>query len=239
MEASDSAHHGAVNGSLLRPARGDLPLTSPAALRVRRAGWRDPRLVVGLALVALSVLVGVRVMAGAEATVPVLAARGPLAAGQRVGADDLVPVQVRFTSEADADRYLPGEAGAAAPLPAGAVLLRPVGAGELVPRSAVATAGGDGLVELPLTVDAGRVPAAVRAGSTVDVWVSSASRDKGRSSTELLLEAVPVLDVSAGGAQPGALRQVVVGVGTTDQGRLDEVVGLAADESLVLVRRSG
>lgn len=176
-------------------------------------------------------------MAGADDTVPVLAARAPLAAGQQVKAEDLAAVRLRFTSAADADRYL----GADTDLGEGSVLIRAVGAGELVPRAAVAPEAEGALIELPISLDPGRVPAAVRTGSTVDVWVSSAPEAKKPSArAEQLLSGVPVLSASrAVGAGPGGLRQVVVGVPATDESRLARVVSRLTDDSLLLVRRPG
>ena len=228
---------GGVSASVLRPSTGQR-VPSPVAVRARRPSWRDPRLAVGLLLVCVSVLVGARVLASADDTVPVLAARGSLAAGQPLSSADLTEVRLRFSSEADADRYLvAGEA-----LPDGAVLLRPVGPGELVPRTAVGT-DRTGLVELPLAVDPGRVPASVRIGSVVDVWVTAAADDAAGGSdggrTEQLLSEVPVLSVSrAGGLGSGGMRQVVVGISGDDRSAIAEAVD-RLDGSLVVVRRPG
>jgi Flp pilus assembly protein CpaB len=190
---------------------------------------------VGLLLVVGSVLLGARVLAGADDTVPVLAAKGPLAAGQRLGADDLETVRLRFGDEADADRYLPADAS----LPDDATLLRSVGAGELLPRAALDAGGAQPLAELPLGVDPGRVPAGVRAGSVVDVWVAPSA--EGGSKPERLLERVPVLAASRPAATgPAGLRQVVVGVPADDRGQLARVVArLGGDAALVVVRRPG
>lgn len=220
-----------VSASVLRPPPGG-QVTSPAAIRARRPSWRDPRLVVGLALVCISVLVGARVLAASDDTVAVLAARDSLVAGQRLDADDLTQVRLRFASDEDADRYL----AAGEQLAEGAVLLRPIGPGELVPRAALSTEP-DGLVEVPLSVDPGRVPASVRAGSVVDVWVAGDGEGSRRS--ERLLSEVSVLSVSrAGGLGAGGLRQVVVGVPSDDESAVDQVVG-RLDGSLVVVRRPG
>ena len=210
---------------------------SPPAVRATRPTWRDPRLAVGLALVCGSVLLGARVMAGADDTVAVLAARAPLAAGQQVTAEDLAAVRLRFTSAADADRYL----GADTDLGDGSVLVRAVGAGELVPRAAVVPEAERALVELPISLDPGRVPAAVRTGSTVDVWVSSGhGENKPSALAEQLLSGVPVLSASRPvSAGPGGLRQVVVGVSAADESKLARVVSRLADDSLLLVRRPG
>ncbi len=216
-----------VSASLLRPATGRE--MSPPATRSRRRSWRDPRLAVGLALVCLSVLVGARVLASADDTVAVLAARDDLAAGQRVGVDDLTEVRLRFGSDEDADRYL----SAGAEIPAGAVLLRPVGAGELVPRTAVSTDRG-GLVELPLSVDPGRVPASVRPGSVVDVWVTGDGERSGGATKQLLTD-VPVLSVSrTGGLSAAGFRQVVVGIPSEEADALGDVVGRLHGSLLVV-----
>lgn len=220
-----------VSASVLRPpSRRETP--SPAATRARRPSWRDPRLAVGLALVCISVLVGARVLASADDTVAVLAAHDSLVAGQRVSAEDFSEVRLRFTSEEDADRYL--EAGEQ--LPRGAVLLRPIGPGELVPRTAVSTEQ-DGLVEVPLAVDPGRVPGSVRPGSVVDVWVTGDAEGSRRS--DQLLTEVPVLAVSrAAGLGAGGMRQVVVGIPSGDESAVDEVVA-RSNGALVIVRRPG
>lgn len=213
---------------------------SPAARRARRPSWRDPRLAIGIALVCLSVLVGAQVLQHADDTVPVLAARDALAAGMPVSADDLMTVRVRFASAADADLYLSGPAQ----LTDGAVLLRPVGPGELLPRAALGPAGGPQAVELPLAVDPARVPSSTHVGSLVDVWVT-ASEDAARSSsapvgTEKLLTGVSVLSTTSSSAVgPSGVRQVVVAVPAADQHRLSRIVARVGAGGLFLVGRPG
>lgn len=229
-----SPHHVPVSAPAIRSRPvGETP--SPAAVRTGRARWRDPRLAVGLALVSISVLTGARVLAGADDTVAVLAADGPLAAGQQLEEGNLVPVRVRFAAEADADRYVPGDGD----LPEGAVLLRPVGAGELVPRAALGSVGAE-LVELPLAVDLARVPSSVRAGSVVDVWVTPTADAGARRSAELLLGEVPVLATSRGAqTATSGVRQVVVGVSVEDEERLEHALSQLEAGALLLVRRPG
>jgi hypothetical protein len=213
---------------------------SPAAARARRPSWRDPRLVVGLVLLCGSVVAGARVLDGADDTVPVLAVRAPVAAGQVIEPSELSTVRLRFTDGADADRYLPGDADLG-----DTVALRPLGAGELVPRSAVGPAGGPSLVELPLTLRPGRVPSDVRIGSSVDVWAAPATpgaadpagQAGGRPAAELLLSDVPVVSSGRSAAAGGGLRQVVVGVSADDEPRMARIVARLSEETLILVRR--
>lgn len=185
---------------------------SPAATRLRRRGWRDPRLAVGVALVSFSVLLGARLLGGADDTVAVVAVAGDRAAGQALGPDDIVIAAVRFDSPHDADRYLSG----ADRLPDGLVLTRDVGAGELLPRAALSSDADSRLVEVPLSVAAEAVPGSVEVGSLVDVWVmpGEASAGAGARRAGRVLEGVPVLAAPgpAGTLGPTGNRQVVVGV---------------------------
>src|SRR3954470_22107537 len=105
-------------------------LPGPTPRRVRPPQWLDLRLVLGLLLVLGSVLLGARVVSAADATVPVWAAAGDLAAGTVLTADDLVSRDVRLDDTGES--YL-----SSSTRPEGRTLSRAVSAGELVPRSAL------------------------------------------------------------------------------------------------------
>lgn len=214
---------------------------SPPAARHRAGLWRDPRLAVGVALVAVCALLGATVLGGADATVGVWAARVPLTGGQALAPADLVRREVRFADGADADRYVSADA----PLPAGTVLTRDVGPGELLPRTTLGSTGRAAAVEVPLSVPTDAVPATLRAGSVVDVWVTpdpdlaadaSAAGDAG---SVLVLGRVRVVSLSrAGGALgPTATRQVIVGVEPSQEDALPTALAQLARGSVVLVRR--
>lgn len=224
-------------------ARGVEVPGSPPATRHRAALWKDPRLVVGVALVALSALFGATVLGGADATVGVWATRAPLARGQDVGPGDLVRREVRFADQVDADRYLSADST----LPDGAVLARDVGPGELLPRAALGAGSGASSVEVPLSVPAEAVPATVRRGSVVDVWVTpdpdlapAGSPEGSGTESALVFGQVTVLAVSrSGGALgPSATRQVIVGVEPGQERTLPTALARLARGSVVLVRRS-
>ncbi len=209
MSVFTSPRRGPAGPSAPVPAAPDL--VSPPASRHRRRQWRDPRLVVGLVIVLGSVLLGARLLGGADDTVPVYRATGQLAAGQRLGSGDVTEASVRFASPQDADRYVE----TSDELPEGAVLLRDVGAGELLPRSVLGAPGSATLTEVPLAVAADAVPDAVGRGSVVDVWVTPPEGADGRTGQAVLvLDDVPVLSapVTATALGPETTRQVVVGV---------------------------
>ncbi len=215
------------------------PPGSPAALRAHRSRWRDPRLVVGIVLVAGCALLGARLLGGADDTVGVWAARGSLNAGQAVGASDLVRREVRFGDQGAADAYLSADA----PLPDGATLSRAVGAGELVPRTALGDAGTGSLTEVPLSVDSEAVPSTVRVGSVVDVYVTpdAAATDADgpggpAARSTLVFDDVAVLSVprTSTSLGPTATRQVIVGVDRDQQARLPTALAALAGGTVLL-----
>lgn len=145
--------------------------TGTPALRVRRPGWRDPRLWIGVVLVAGSVVAGARLLAAADDTVQVWSAATDLGAGDRLTEDDLVATRVRFADAAALAGYLTVEAE----LPADLRLLHGLAAGELVPRAALGSSADTGLVEVPIAVEPEQVPPSVAAGAVVDVYVVAAA----------------------------------------------------------------
>jgi hypothetical protein len=213
--------------------------SSPAADRPRRSRWRDPRLVVGLAVVAVCALLGARFVGGSSETVPVWAVRASLQEGQPVGSGDVVRRQVRFADQAQADRYVSADSD----LPAGATLHRDVGAGELLPRGALGSSGSVSRTEVPLSVDSEAVPSTVRVGSTVDVWVTpddgSSDAKPGSARSTLVFDDVPVVSVPASSTSlgPSSTRQVIVGVGEDQQGRLPRSIAALSSGTVVLTVR--
>ncbi len=161
-------------GPAHRPQLASTSSPTPAQ-RSGRPGWRDPRLWTGVLVVAASVVLGVRVVAGLDDTVQVWAVTDDLGPGVQVGAEDLTATRVRFADEADLGRYLPVETE----LPSGATLTRGLGAGELLPRSALGDPDRDGTVRIALGVDDVGVPAGVGAGSVIDVYLLGGGSSPG------------------------------------------------------------
>lgn len=194
-------------------ARGRSEQASPPAVRVERSRWRDPRLVVGLALVAVSALLGARLLGAADESVGVWVAKRDLDSGRPLTTGDVRSRQVRFAGQRDADRYLSSDQ----PPPSAAVLSRAVGAGEIVPRQALTPASRTAVTEVPLSVNTEAVPSTVGTGSVVDVWVTPEQADTGRPQTRrsvLVFDDVSVVSAPRAGTSlgPSATRQVIVGV---------------------------
>ena len=208
-----------------------VPVPGPAPRRVRPPRWLDLRLVLGVLLVLGSVLLGARVVAAADATVPVWSAAGDLAGGTVLTAGDLVAVDVRLDDVAGA--YL-----ATSTRPEGRTLARAVRAGELLPRTALEEP--PELVQLALPVQAGYVPPGLDRGQVVDVYAvadpAAGATAAGNGSVALVVAAAPVQAIS--GRTEGVLStatttvQVVVSV-PADQAPV--VLGAIGGRPLVVV----
>lgn len=217
------------------------PPTSPAALRLRRPGWRDPRLLLGVVLVAGSVALGSSLVSAAGRTVPVYAADEALVPGDAVDAGALRVRDVRLGDAGDA--YLPADV----PLPDGLVVTRTVGAGELVPRAAVAPGADLGLRPVAIEPN-GALPGGLVAGASVDVWFvpdsasdgpvvasGGAARAGAAVEPDLLVAGVTVAEVSepSAGLAVGGAVTVHVLVPEADLPRV--LAALAADGSVEVV----
>jgi hypothetical protein len=201
---------------------------SPVALRLRRPGWRDPRLLAGVLMIAAAVALGSWAVSAAEASTPVYVARGALTPGEPLGADQVAVADVRLGS-AEAERYL----SATEPLPDEAVAVRPVGDGELVPRAAVARA--PELDVRPVAIPVTEPPAAgVDEGASVDVWVTPEAGEGKTPVPRLLAEGLTVAEVArpTGGFAVGSQTVVHVLVPTD---ALPDVLGALASRQAVHV----
>lgn len=201
------------------------------ALRARRASWRDPRLWIGLALVAVSVVVGARLMSSADDTIGVWAVSADLGAGSELDPAGLIVRRVRFVDRADVDRYLT----TTDQLPADLTVNRAVSAGELLPRAALGSSASVGLVQLPLVLDAQRIPPGVGPGSRVDIWVSEDDLPKSRR----VLHDVGVISAPTGATEFGLAgeRQVVVGVPAGDESLIADMLAAAERGAVTVVSR--
>ncbi len=211
---------------------------TPPAVRAHRPGWRDPRLWVGVAIVAASVLLGAKLLAEADDSVRVWAVSSDMGSGDVVGSPDLVARDVRFVQPADADRYLSADL----PVPDGARLVRDVGAGELLPRSAVGTRSETTQRTVTFEFQGAGVPAGLEQGELVDVYVTSVAdegADRSSPVARLVLEGLIVTDLARAEdslAGSGG-REVTVEIpAASAQAALAQVVQAAKTDNVYLIR---
>lgn len=145
---------------------------APAAALAGRRRHVDARLLVGLALVAASIAAVVGIVTAADEGEDVFAAPGLLTAGQVLTLADLDVRRVALGIEGH------GYLTPADMPPEGLVVTRTVGAGELVPRSAVGDARGPSATTVVVTLSTA-LGATVRPGDSLDLW-SAPALDGGR-----------------------------------------------------------
>ena len=155
----------------------------------RRLPRVDARLVVGVLLVSLSVLGGLRLSGGGAHTVDVYAAAHDLGAGHVLGAADLTPVGVQ--ADVGALRQMV-RFGSGSPI--GHVLRVPLREGGLLPASGLGAGAPVGRELTVAVTPEHALGGSVRAGDRVDVL---ASFDKGTDAAKTITVAasVPVVDV--------------------------------------------
>jgi hypothetical protein len=210
----------------------------PAAIRASTPGWRDPRLWIGVVLVAGSVVAGARILSGADDMTPVWSAAGDLVTGQTLTAGDLQATRVRFDEEADRDRYLEVDDE----LPAALTLTRPLAAGELVPAAALGEEPTDDTVAVSIAVSAEHVPTDLVRGSRVDVWViadRTLAARRARNAAEPVLSDIVVLDapVVTDAFASATSRQLVLAVPAADQESLGALLAASGDDRVRVVGR--
>lgn len=202
--------------------------------RLRGVGRRvDPRLIVGLILVAVSVIGTVGLVTASDRTVAVYALRADLGRGQSVSADDLVESEVALGSLTRG--YL--RVGS---LPKGdLVLTRALRAGELVPRSAIEPMTATTTASVVLQVS-GPIADGILPGAFVQIWALASSPTAEEGATVLageaevrrLLESDGLLSSNGDVAVEVILsRDAVPGV-LQAQGRGDGFALVALDEAL-------
>ncbi|GAA1749134.1 SAF domain-containing protein [Agromyces humatus] len=139
--------------------------------RERGALRLDPRLIIGIVLIAGSTTGVWALVSGFDDSIEVYVARDTITAGSTVAVDDLVVESVRLGSSAE--RYLLAEEGVGD----GLVATRTVQAGEFVPRSAVDEVDRTGL-SVVVVPSRGPLPSGLSAGDRIDVW-SAAAVERG------------------------------------------------------------
>ncbi|MDM7831716.1 hypothetical protein [Cellulomonas edaphi] len=212
-----------------------LDLPAPVAQRLRRPGWRDPRLLVGVAMVAGSVALGAWAVQQAQHTVPVYVARDALVPGQRLGPDDVVVADVQLGA-GELEHYL----SAQEPLPTDAVVVRVVGDDELVPADAVGGAGDLDVRAVAIPLE--RAPSRdVTVGALVDVWFTPAagSADEPAAPPRQLAQALPVSEVVRPERGLGGVDGTAVHVVVPEEQMPQVLAALASDGVLDVVAVPG
>lgn len=185
----------------MRNRRRTLTVTGPVPL------WRDPRLLGGLALIAVSILACVWLVAQARAGVSVYRTTRPIAIGESLDATNTALADVRI----DAEAYL--EEGELVP---GTLAKRSMGEGELVARASTTNEAEQSLRRFVVTVADG-LPSSTKPGDTVELWaLPSAHPSRGTEEQSHLLASatlVRIIDDEESLVRSGLRIEVLVDAG--------------------------
>ncbi|MDX2341911.1 flagellar biosynthesis protein FlgA [Micrococcus sp. NPDC078436] len=176
--------------------------------RLRRPRWRDPRLIVGLVLVLVSVAGVVALVSASQRTQSYWAATRDIVPGAPVEAEQFAPAEANL-----------GDAGhlylrADGPPPAGRVASGTVRAGELVPLRLLGEV--DPQRRRPVGVELDEpLPDGVGVGDRVDVWVAApVEGGRGHADPQRLAEGIEIIELAedqgALGGGPTARVQLMV-----------------------------
>jgi hypothetical protein len=208
------------------------------ASRLASRRWRDPRLAVGVVLVAGSVVLGSRVLSAADDTTPVWSLNSDVTAGSSIAEGAVSVDDVQLADGGDTSLYLPGDE----PFPVGIVATHDLVAGELLSHSDIGRPAERTGAELPVAVENGHRPSDLSVGDLVDVWVTpgdaeTVARPARRELTAVTVVAVDVSGAGLGGA--GSAAVVLLGLEEADAPALADTVAAVTSGTVVLVRVAG
>lgn len=197
------------------------------AARLKKPSWKDPRLLVGVLLVLVSIAGVIAIVGAADRTTQVYAAREDIAVGQVVTLADLSIVKVRLDDVESG--YVTVEGG----LNEGKVALQRVAKGQLVPRESLGQA--DALNRKPVAISMEEeLPGQAVPGARVDVWVAMPGSASAFEKPQLMLPGAEIAQVTAGSTTLGSSRATVVLVLVTDE-QMPKLLGALANEAKVSV----
>ncbi|HIY86577.1 MAG TPA: flagellar biosynthesis protein FlgA [Candidatus Yaniella excrementavium] len=160
------------------------------ASRIRTPGWRDPRLIVGIILVLLSVTGVVALIQAMDSRQGYWAASVDIVPGAEVSAEDFHAVQASMSESSD-QYWL-----AAEQLPSRFLVSSTIRQGEMLPVQDVAEADPDGRQQVGVRVSKD-MPSAVSIGTRADAWVALASADgRGYDEPTKLVSNAEVVGIS-------------------------------------------
>ncbi|MFX1818786.1 hypothetical protein PV768_03235 [Pseudarthrobacter sp. CC4] len=201
--------------------------SSATAARLKRPSWKDPRLLVGVLLVLVSVAGVVFLVGSADRTTEVYAARDGIAVGERLTRDNVVRAKVRLGETEE--QYITAESG----IPEGVVAVQRIGKDQLVPRASLGSVDQLDRKPVALTIEE-TLPTQAVAGARVDVWVAQPDARNGFSEPKLLLPGAEIAEVTSGSTALGSSKTTVLMV-LVEDGQMPALLGAQANEAKISV----
>lgn len=199
----------------------------PIAGRIQRPRWTDPRLLIGVGLMAVSIIGVTSVVRSADVTEPYYVARETIAPGTPVTLDVLAVAHVRVHE---------GVFAQPESLEPGLIATRVIGPQELIPLDALAAP--ETFTARPVAIQTSiPVAASIGVGSRVDVWITT-HRDDVPHST-LVASDVIVTDIErdSGAFAVGGSQTVYVNIPVVMM--QDVLNALASDGEIAVLGMAG
>lgn len=204
-----------------------VPDSSATAARLKRPSWKDPRLLVGVLLVLVSVAGVIFLVGSADRTTEVYAAREGIAVGERLTPENVVRAKVRLGDTEQ--HYVTVEAG----LPQDVVAMQRIAKDQLVPRASLGEV--DRLNRKPVALSIEQtLPSQAVAGSRVDVWIAQPDAKNGFSEPKLILPGAEIAEVATGSTALGSSKTTVLMVLVEDK-QMPALLGAQANEANISV----
>lgn len=204
-----------------------VPDSSATAARLKRPSWKDPRLLVGVLLVLVSIAGVIFLVGSADRTTEVYAARDGIAVGERLTPENVVRAKVRLGDTEQ--HYITVEAG----LPENVVAVQRIAKDQLVPRASLG--GVDQLNRKPVALNIEQtLPSQAVAGARVDVWVAQPDAKNGFSEPKLILPGAEIAEVASGSTALGSSKTTVLMVLVEDK-QMPALLGAQANEAKISV----
>lgn len=196
------------------------------AERMHKPGWKDPKLLIGLLLILLSVLAVIGVMRATNKTQNYYIAAHDIKVGDEIRQEDLTLSEVRLGDSENlylsADDALPDYARANQNIPAGALLQ----------QNTVKAQDHDGRRLATVVMDS-TIASSFTTGDRVDIWVSK-KKDNGTAYSEpqVVMQAAEVSGVHSEESMIGSTGKSAVQLLVTDDA-LAEVLNATNNENKI------
>lgn len=174
------------------------------APRFKKPGIKDPKLLVGIFIILLSVLGVVGLVRATNQTAPYYAVSKDIGIGEKISSENLTVVDVRLGDSSPV--YIPAHQE----LEEGLVASRAISAGEILAESATTSEVKDGRRLVTLLLDQYAV-SGFQAGDMVDIWVSAKEENSTRlGDPNVIAEGAEIHSVTAQESIIGGTGQAAV-----------------------------
>lgn len=200
------------------------------APRFQKPGLKDPKLLIGLLLIVLSVIAVISVVRLGNKTEPYYLATRDIAVGEEIHMQDLTVADVRLAESRE--HYISQQKGIAE----GTIATSRIASGQLIPASSISSENTDGRRIATVSIES-TYAATLTPGKHVDVWISTKGQGGANSynDPEVVMEAAEVSTISSKETLIGGSGKSVVQILVNDDALAKILKALNNEEKINLV----